>query len=212
MNLDQSQIRMLVNLQESLEHDEVKFLVFHKDHRYTVTNQLKDALVINSTIFVITFEKVITLGPVLEETKEIIKHQVDIIMSLVQKHPITITTEETVEEKVYPLFTVIEHPTYTADLFTVIGYELNYSPDEINQMLSILQRMQPIYVEYFQKNRKSGPTELLFVADHIMFQLNKSLEEKVMFVGLLEEKMYFPLKQIEQEANKILTSLLIETI
>ena len=88
MKLDQQQIRLLVNLQGSLEQKEVKFLVFHENQKYTVTNELEDALDINSTIFVITSNNVVALGPVLAETKEDIKEQVDMILSVVQKEQI----------------------------------------------------------------------------------------------------------------------------
>ena len=80
MKLDQKQIRLLVNLQASLEQKEVKFLVFHEDQKYTVTNELEEALDINSIIFVITSTDVVALGPVYAETKEEIKEQAELIL------------------------------------------------------------------------------------------------------------------------------------
>ena len=82
----------LVNLQGSLEKKEVKFLVFQENQKYTVTNILEEALSVNSTIFVITSKNVVALGPVLAETKEDIREQVDMIMSimqneLIEEHP-----------------------------------------------------------------------------------------------------------------------------
>ena len=70
MKLDHEQIKLLVNLQGSLEQQEVKFLVFHEDQKYTVTDKLEEALDINSTVFVITSKNVVALGPVQRKQKK----------------------------------------------------------------------------------------------------------------------------------------------
>lgn len=208
MKLDQKQIRLLVNLQASLEQKEVKFLVFHEDQKYTVTNELEETLNINSTIFVITSTNVVSLGPVLEETIEEIRVQVDMILSIVHNESLDENQMNDLTDLEIPS---IEHPTYIADLFIVIARELEYDSGEIDRMLTILQRMLPIYVEYFQKNRKEEDlSELTFVAEKILRKMNKSLEAIEMFNYLLKEKFHFQQSKIEEQATSILTSLLIE--
>ena len=204
MKLDQQQIRLLVNLQGSLEQKEVKFLVFHENQKYTITNELEDALDINSTIFVITSNRVVALGPVRAETKEDIKEQVNMILSVVQKEQIKRT-----EDRKIPL---IEHPTYTVDLFTVIAYELEYDVEEMDNLLSILKKMQSIYTEYFQKNRTDDVTELSFVAEKILLKMNKSQKAIDLFIDVLKEKMHLPQGKIEGQATVLLTNLLFENI
>jgi hypothetical protein len=207
MKLDQKQIKLLVNLQESMAYNEVKFLVFHEDQRYRVTNQLDVAIEENNTIFVVTSNNVVSLGPVLTETKEEIKQQVDMILSLMKKEQKA--DKQLEREEALPL-TILAHPTYTADLFTVIAYELEYGSEEIHTMLANLERMQPIYAEYFQKNRKAELTELTFVAEKILLKMNKSKEAVEMFVKVLEEKAHSLHSHIEQQATSVLTDLLFE--
>lgn len=207
MKLDQKQIRLLVNLQESLEHKEVKFLVFHEDHRYTVTNQLDDAISENSTIFVITSNNVVSLGPVLTETKEEIKQQVDLILSLVKNEPVA---EKQIRRKEDISLPILEHPTYTADILTVTAHELGFDSEQIHTMLSILERMQPIYAEYFQKNRKDKLTELIFVAEQILRKMDMSKKAIELFCQVLEQKIQILPSNIEQQATFVLTNLLFE--
>ena len=208
MKLDQKQIRLLVNLQGSLEQKEVKFLVFHEDQKYTVTNKLEEAMDINSTIFVITSKNVVALGPVLAETKEEIKEQVEMILSVVQSSQVLEDHQlESIGVSKLPL---IEHPTYTADVFTVIAHELEFDSNEMNTMLSILERMRPIYAEYFLKNRNEDLMELTFVAKQILLKMNKSAEVVDMFINLLKEKLHVVPINIEEQATRILTTLLFE--
>ena len=209
MKLDQKQIRLLVNLQESLEQKEVKFLVFHEDQKYTITNQLEDAMIVNSTIFVITSNNIVSLDPVVSETQEEIKEQVDIILSLIENESIT---EKIMNRKEDSLIPFKENPTYLADLFAVIAYELEYSPEEIQTMLSILERMQSIYAEYFRNKQKSKLEELTFVAEKILLQINKSEAAIDLFTNVLADKIHLPHFSIEQQANSILSSLLLEQI
>lgn len=209
MKLDQKQIRLLVNLQGSLEQKEVKFLVFHEDQKYTVTNQLEEALDNNSTVFVITSKNVVALGPVQEETKEEIKEQVEMILSIVQNDQLDENQIESLEVTKRPL---IKHPTYTADLFTVIAHELELDSKEINTMLTILEKMHPIYAEYFEKNRNEDLYELSFIAKQILLKMNKSAELIDMFVNLLKEKISSVPFEIEAQATTILTNLLFEKI
>ena len=207
MKLDQQQIRLLVNLQGSLEQKEVKFLVFHEDQTYTITNEVEDALNTNSTIFVITSNHVVALGPVLAETKEDIKEQVNMILSVVQNEQMK--TKDSTEDIKIPL---IEHPTYTVDLFTVIAYELEYGVEEMDNLLSILKKMQSIYTEYFQKNRTDDVTELSFVAEKILLKMNKSQKAIDLFIDILKEKVHLPQGEIEGQATVLLTNLLFENI
>ena len=93
---------------------------------------------INSTIFVITSKNVVALGPVLAETKEEIKEQVEMILSVVQSSQVLEDHQlESIGVSKLPL---IEHPTYTADVFTVIAHELEFDSNEMNTMLSILEK------------------------------------------------------------------------
>ena len=105
---------------------------------------------------------------------------------------------------------IIEHPTYAADLFTVIARELEYDSEEIHWMLALLQRMLPIYAEYFRKNRKEDLYELSFIAEKILLKMNKSPEGIHMFYDLLKEKIQFQHSKIEEQATSILTGLLFE--
>ena len=207
MKLDQKQIRLLVNLQGSLEKKEVKFLVFQEDQKYTVTNKLEEALNVNSTIFVITSKNVVALGPVLTETKEDIREQVDMIVSIMQNELIEEQPTDHLGSSKIPL---IEHPTYTADLFVVIANELEFNSTEIHFMLMTLKKMLPLYSEYFQKNRKKDAFELSFVAKQILLKMNKSQEETDMFINLLKEKMNTQATEIEEQATHVLTNLLFE--
>lgn len=209
MKLDQKQIRLLVNLQESLEQKEVKFLVFHADQKYTVTNELEDAMNIDSTLFMITSNNVVSLGPVRTETQEEIKQQVEMILTLIQNE--VMDDKQIIEEEAV-LVPPIEHPTYMADMFAVIAYELSYNREEIERILSTLKRMQPIYVEYFQRNRKSGIDELAFVAEKVLLQLNKSKETIDLFIHMLKDTIHIPHATIERKASEILTNLLFEQI
>ena len=207
MKLDQKQIRLLVNLQGSLEKKEVKFLVFQEDQKYTVTNKLEEALSVNSTIFVITSKNVVALGPVLAETKEDIREQVDMIMSIMQNELIEEHPTDHLGSSKIPL---IEHPTYTADLFAVIANELEFDSGEIHMMLTTLEKMLPLYTEYFQKNRKKDVFELSFVAKQILLKMNKSQEEIDKFISLLKEKIDLQPAEIEEQATCVLTNLLFE--
>lgn len=207
MKLDQKQIRLLVNLQGSLEQKEVKFLVFHENQKYTVTNKLEEALDINSTVFVITSKNVVALGPVQEETKEEIKEQVEMILSIVQNDQLNVNQMESLQVSKRSL---IEHPTYTADLFTVIAHELEHDSNEINTMLTILEKMRPIYAEYFAKNRNEDLFELSFVAKQILLKMNKSAEATDMFIHVLKEKINSVPAEIEEQASIILTNLLFD--
>ena len=80
----------------------------------------------------------------------------------------------------------------------------------MNTMLSILERMRPIYAEYFLKNRNEDLMELTFVAKQILLKMNKSAEVVDMFINLLKEKLHVVPINIEEQATRILTTLLFE--
>lgn len=204
MKLDQKQIRLLVNLQSSLEQKEVKFLVFHEEQKYTVTNELEEALNINSTIFIITSKNIVALGPVHAETKDEIQQQVEVILSIVQNEQM-----DSLADLKVPL---LEHPTYTADIFTVIAFELEYDREDLHRMLIMLERMLPIYREYFQNNRKEDVIELSFVAEKLLLKVNKSPEVTAMFIQLVNEKIHVQQSKIEEQASSVLTRLLFEQL
>lgn len=238
MHLSDKQTEIINQIQESVHSKQAKFLVFHEDKGYTVTYRIEEAMRMNKPIFVITQYNVVSFEPVVDETKEEIKRRVDMILSLERDEPrsekhIGIKEEEENSFEPEPLSDedldrmlsdfdkgkfvdgmdpfsqILEHPTYVADLITITAYELSYNLDEMKRMLSYLQRMQPIYAEFYDGKVATDLEQIQFVAKQLLNHIGRNEEELSIFDEELNEKILYPIEVVEGMANDILAELLI---
>lgn len=112
-------------------------------------------------------------------------------------------------EGIDPFSTIIEHPTYSADLTTITAYELSYNLDEIKRMLTYLHRMKPIYAEFYKRKRVTDLEQVQFVAEHLLAHVGRNKVELSLFNEALCEKILYPVEVVEGMANDILSELLI---
>lgn len=235
MQLDNYRSDIISAIQDNLNPKELKFIVFHEEKGFTVTFKVEDAMRMNKDIFAISCYNVIFLGHVKPEDKEDVIKQMNMVKALEKQESIhegqkpvhtnyqeenpfhEIPYEDNInEEEVLKAFgdlkPLLEQPILVADFFTVVAYELGYYPEEIDRMLSFLDRMLPIYADHFRNRGEllQSIHEMRFVAQKILSQLQKAEDEVDLFVSVLAEKLVMDEELIHQEANSVLSSLLMD--